>query len=161
LQESYRRGCINKATYEANLRAREPLAGPQSAGLHDEIPLRFVGRIIYVPVEINGTIAIPFVLDTGATELALPADVALTLARAGALDENDVLDARPVTLADGSTQTMERVVIRRLRVGSHTAANVPATINPAASDPLLGQSFLARFGAVTIDYQRRVLILTH
>jgi len=143
------------------LDAGAPSATPKSVGLRDEILLHFVGQSVSVPVEINGTITIPFILDRRATELALPADVALTLARAGALDENDILDARPVTLANGSTQTMQRVVIRRLKVGTRTAQNVPATINPSSSDALLGQSFLAGFGAVTIDYQRRVLILSH
>lgn len=44
---------------------------------------------------------------------------------------------RLYTLANGATQTFPRVVIREVQVGPHSIKNVPATINPAASEPLL------------------------
>ena len=172
MEASYRAGCISRELYERALanskipEAPSPTATPKhldqtlSPSDSDAIPLQFVGKDIYVPVRINGTITIPFVLDTGANELALPIDVATTLARAGALDRNDILDPRRYTFANGASQTLQRVVIRQVQVGPHSIENVPASINPAASEPLLGQSFLARFGAVTIDYQRHLLILS-
>jgi clan AA aspartic protease (TIGR02281 family) len=163
LADVYHAGCITREEYEANAKRsvamRPSLAVPQRSG-SQEIALQFAGRNIYVPVRVNGTITIPFMLDTGATELAIPFDVARTLARAGALDENDILDAEQYTLANGASQTFPRVVIRQVQVGAQTVTNVPALINPATSEPLLGQSFLARFGAVTIDYQRHLLVLS-
>jgi hypothetical protein len=38
--------------------------------------------------------------------------------------------------------------------------NVVGTANPALSDPLLGGSFLSRFGSWSIDNQRSMLILS-
>ncbi len=168
VEQSYRAGRINRATYETaihgpTISAPAPLpavatAPPVSSAI-EEIPLQAKGKSFYLPVRINGTITIPFLLDTGATALALPSDVASTLIRAGALREGDLLSDARVTLADGSTQVRPRVLIREIRVGNQTATNVAATINPAAAEPLLGQAFLSRFGSITLDYRRNMLVL--
>ena len=112
-------------------------------------------------MRINETITLPFVLDTGATDLVIPADVALTLIRAGALRSADFIGKKPYYLANGSEQIGERVIIREVKVGAHKVTNVTATINPPESELLLGQSFLSNFGAVTLDYRRLVLVLSH
>ena len=168
LEESYRAGLINRSTYEANINPTVAaptlnpgmVAGPQRTNT-EEIPFQVSGKNLYVHVRINGTITIPFILDTGANDLAIPVAVATTLARAGALERSDLLGAGRYSLADGSTQTMPRVVIREVEVGRQTIKNVSATINPAAAEPLLGQSFLARFGTVMIDYRRHLLVLAN
>jgi hypothetical protein len=46
------------------------------------------------------------------------------------------------------------------QVGEHVVGNVTASISPFQGEPLLGQSFLSKFGAVTLDYKRLVLILS-
>jgi hypothetical protein len=53
------------------------------------IPLRKKGGVYEIPVEINGVITLHFVLDTGAAEVNIPADVALTLYRAGTIRDTD------------------------------------------------------------------------
>jgi len=118
----------------------------------DEIPLQAKGKALYLPVRINDTITIPFLLDTGAEELALPVDVATTLMRAGALGSRDVLGEVGLVLADGSKQVVPRISIREVKVGNQTLRDVPATVSPSAAEPLLGQAFLSRFGSVTLDY---------
>jgi hypothetical protein len=57
-------------------------------------------------------------------------------------------------------QVPDRVILRKVRVGDHIVTNVTAFVNPPAGDLLLGQSFLSKFGAVTVDYKRLVLILS-
>jgi hypothetical protein len=47
-----------------------------------------------------------------------------------------------------------------LRVGDQRVANVTASIGPARSQPLLGQSFLSRFPSWMLDNQRQVLVLS-
>lgn len=44
-----------------------------------EIPLKKQGGVYRVPVKINGVITLDFVLDSGASEVNIPADVFLTL----------------------------------------------------------------------------------
>jgi predicted aspartyl protease len=73
---------------------------------------------------------------------------------------SDILGTGRYSFANGSSELMPKIVIRQIQVGQQTIRNVSATVNPAAADPLLGQSFLARFGTVTIDYRRHVLVLS-
>jgi len=63
-------------------------------------------------------------------------------------------------MANGSEQISDRVIIREVQVGDHSVRNVTALVSPAAGDLLLGQSFLSKFGAVTLDYNRLVLVLS-
>src|SRR5580692_589833 len=50
------------------------------------------------------TITLPFLLDTGASDLVIPADVALTLIRAGALTSGDFIGKSRYRLANGSEE---------------------------------------------------------
>jgi clan AA aspartic protease (TIGR02281 family) len=118
------------------------------------------GGTYRVPVRINDTITLPFLLDTGASDLVIPADVALTLTRAGALASSDFVGKDRYRLADGSEEMSDVVVLHEVQVGERVVRNVTATISPAQGEPLLGQSFLSNFGAVTLDYNRRVLVLS-
>jgi predicted aspartyl protease len=126
----------------------------------EEVQLEKRGSAYYVPVRINDTITLPFHLDTGADDLAIPADVALTLVRAGALRESDLIGQSSYRMANGAKEVDDVVVLREVRVGDHVIRNVRASITPAAGQLLLGQSFLSKFGAVTLDYKRRVLVLS-
>jgi clan AA aspartic protease (TIGR02281 family) len=126
----------------------------------ENVQIEKVGNTYRVPVRLNRTITLPFVLDTGATDLVIPADVALTLIRAGALRRSDFIGKRRYSLANGSEEVGDRVIIREVQVGQHAVGNVTAIVNPPASDLLLGQSFLSKFGTVTLDYKRLILLLS-
>jgi clan AA aspartic protease (TIGR02281 family) len=141
--------------------ASQPRTPPSASTSPDEIPIERHGGEYVLPVRINQTITIPFILDTGASNVVIPEDVALTLMRAGALTRDDFIGRGRATLANGSEVVEDRVVIRELKVGDHTARDVTASVSSARGDPLLGESFLSTFGVVTIDYNRLVLILSH
>jgi hypothetical protein len=125
----------------------------------EEVPIERQGNAYHVPVRINDTITLPFVLDTGAADLVIPADVALTLIRAGALKADDFVGKAIYSYANGAEDVRDRVVLREVRVGRHSVRNVTASINSLQAEPLLGQSFLSKFGTVTLDYKRLVLVL--
>ena len=126
----------------------------------EEVQIEKRGNNYYVPVQINGTITLPFLLDTGADDLAIPADLAQTLIRAGALKNSDFYDKRSYQVANGSKEVSPVVTIHDVQVGKRPIRDVDASIIPAQGVPLLGQSFLSRFGAVTVDYNRLVLVLS-
>jgi clan AA aspartic protease (TIGR02281 family) len=126
----------------------------------EEVQLEKRGSSYYVPVRINDTITLPFLLDTGAGDLAIPADVARTLIRAGALQSGDLIGKRSYQIANGSEEVSSVVNIREVRVGDHVVRNVTAGITPPNGEALLGQSFLSKFGTLTVDYKRRVLVLS-
>jgi hypothetical protein len=136
-----------------------PPSAPDLQAKEEEIPLRKEGNTYSVSVLVNGIIPIPFVLDTGAGDVLLPADVVFTLLRTGTLQSSDFISYRPYVLADGRELPSAQFKIRELQVGRHTARNVIAGVGRLGSDPLLGQSFLSRFGSATIDYKRSVLVL--
>jgi len=89
----------------------------------------------------------------------IPADVAGTLERAGTISAEDFIGSQIYTLADGSKLSGDQFRLRELQLGNHVARNVVASIGPAKSELLLGQSFLSRFGVWAIDNTRHVLIL--
>ena len=130
-----------------------------SALLAEDIPLSKKGGVYQLPVEINGVLTLNFVLDSGASEVLIPADVVLTLIRTGTIKETDFLPGQTYVLADGSTVKSPRFMLRSLKVGSRHITNVPASIGTLTSGLLLGQSFLERLGTWGIDSQRQVLML--
>jgi hypothetical protein len=113
-----------------------------------------------LPVFINGKITLDFVLDSGASDVSIPADVFSTLRRTGTISENDLLPATTYRMADGSVQQQIRFRIRSLQVGGLELRGVVGSVAPARGDLLLGQSFLQRLRSWSVDNQRRVLIIS-
>ena len=133
-------------------------APPSLSADNENIPLIKKGGVYQLPVEINGVITLHFILDTGATDVLLPADVVSTLLRTGTIKETDCLPgAAAYTLADGSAVNSQRFLLRSLKIGNRRVPNVTASIGPVSSELLLGQSFLEKLGAWGIDSQRQVL----
>jgi hypothetical protein len=94
-----------------------------------------------------------------AADVAIPEDVFLTLMRTGTIKKTDFIGPGTYVLADGSEQPSEWFVLHEVRVGDHVVRNVIANVAPVKGDPLLGQSFLSKSPAWTIDNQRHALIL--
>jgi predicted aspartyl protease len=117
------------------------------------------GGTFHVPVIINGAIRLPFIIDSGASDVTIPDDVMLTLIRTGTISHNDLLGKQSYTLADGSTVSSSRFRIRSLKVGDRVLENVIAGTTPVSGSLLLGQSFLGRFRSWSIDNGRGVLVL--
>lgn len=68
----------------------------------DQIPLEREHGVYMVPVRINETVSIPFVLDSGAAEVAIPADVFMTLLRSHSVADADFLGEGIFVTADGT-----------------------------------------------------------
>jgi predicted aspartyl protease len=132
---------------------------PASQSSSLEIALERDGGTLVAPVSINNAITLKFVIDSGASDVNITADVVLTLMRAGTIDESDFLGSRAYQLADGSTVPSQTFRIRVLKVGDLEIDNVTASIGDVKGTLLLGQSFLSRFRSWSIDNQRRVLVL--
>ena len=87
------------------------------AAYADSIPLIHSQGTLEVPVVINGKISLNFTIDSGATDVSIPAAVFSTLTRDGIVSSQDLLDKRVYKLADGSGELSQRFRIRSLRVG--------------------------------------------
>ncbi len=123
------------------------------------VPLLVEGGTYALPVSINNKLTLNFILDSGASDVSIPADVVLTLIRTGTLTSDDFLGTQTYRLADGSAVPSQTFRIRTLRVGDRLLENVKASVAPVKGSLLLGQSFLSRFRSWSIRNEQRVLIL--
>jgi hypothetical protein len=124
-----------------------------------EIPLQKQGGVYSLPVRINGVITLKFILDSGASEVTIPADVAMTLIRAGTITDNDFLPGKSYKLADGSELKSARLILREMEFGGIKISNIPCSVTPPAGDLLLGQSLLEKLHSWKLDNNRHVLIV--
>jgi clan AA aspartic protease (TIGR02281 family) len=171
------RWCLVTYGEDSGWAARQLLA-PMSAkasnsGVNESSPARFLpptggsatvalvsdGGTFKVPVTINDQLTLKFVVDSGASDVSIPADVVATLLRTETITDADFLDKQTYRLADGSTIPSQRFVIRTLKIGDKTLENVVGSIAPVTGSLLLGQSFLSRFKSWSMDNQGRRLIL--
>jgi hypothetical protein len=124
------------------------------------IPVRREGGTYVVPVLVNKAITLNFVIDSGAADVSIPADVVLTLVRTGTVQRSDFIGTQTYKLADGSTVPSTTFRIQSLTMNNVVIDNVRASIAPVAGELLLGQSFLNRFKSWSIDNARQALVLT-
>jgi tetratricopeptide (TPR) repeat protein len=124
-----------------------------------QVPLNAAGGTFEVPVEINGAITLNFVIDSGAADVTIPADVVSTLIRMGTIKPSDFIGRQTYVLADGSESPSSTFMIRSLKVGDKIVENVKGSIAPATGALLLGQSFLQHFKSWSIDNLKHELLL--
>jgi clan AA aspartic protease (TIGR02281 family) len=123
------------------------------------VPMKNDGGTFVVPVQINGAITLDFTVDSGASDVSVPADVFSTLVRTGTIRDADIIGEQTFVLADGSKSQSVTFTIRSLKVGNKIVENVRGGVVPAQGSLLLGQSFLERFRSWSIDNSKHELIL--
>jgi gag-polyprotein putative aspartyl protease len=126
----------------------------------ESIPLIHAHGTLQVPVVVNGRISLNFTIDSGATDVSIPASLFSTLTRDGIVSPQDLLDKRLYKLADGSGEISQRFRIRSLRVGKLEVRDVIASVGDSGGLLLLGQSFLSRLKSWSIDNERQTLLIT-
>ena len=159
------KGCITQA-YEKRLRE---LSGPTTAAptpLPDvtsadqaSILMEKEGGVYVVPVRFNDMITLNAIVDSGASDMSIPADIVSTLIRTKTIADQDFLGQQTYVLADGSKVPSQRFRIRSLKVGNKTVENVVASIASVNGEILLGQSFLNRFKSWSVDNEQHTLTL--
>ena len=139
----------------------DPTAGkPSAKALKDAALARAtqqfqrMGGVFVLPATVNGTSTAYFIVDSGAANVQIPEELAEEMKRNGTLTEADSLGQRRFTLADGSGLQQRIVRLRSIRIGERTMENVMASVSPARSRALLGQSFLRRLSSWKIDNVR-------
>jgi len=134
-----------------------------ATGMHvacaETVALKRERGAFVLPVVINGQITRNFMVDSGASDVTIPADVVAALSQDGTISTADFLDPQVYQLADGSVTRTRRVRIRSLRVGSVELKDVVVSVVPHAGVLLLGQSFLGRLQSWTIDNQRHLFVI--
>jgi len=124
----------------------------------ESVPLILEKGTYLVPVIINEKISLNFLVDSGASDVVIPADVFSTLIRTGTILKSDFVDVQAYQLADGTERTTKRFRIRSLRVGDIELRDVIASVSPPEGNLLLGQSFLSHMKTWAIDNEHRLLV---
>ena len=124
------------------------------------VPLQRQGRNYVVPVLINNTITLNFIVDSGASDVSIPGDVVGKLLRTGTLSDDDFIGKQTYLLADGTRAPSLTFRIRSLTVGDRLVENVIGNVAPGKGLPLLGQSFFSHFSSWSIDNANQSLVLT-
>ena len=123
--------------------------------------IRTSGNTYEIPVIINGVLAINVIFDTGASDLSLSPDVALTLYRTGTIRDSDYIGTQTYRFADGSKAKSSLFRIHTIKIGKFTIKDVQASISNSIEAPLLlGQNVLSKLGKITIDYKNHLLYIT-
>ena len=124
-----------------------PLTKDQSSGLYE------------LKASLNGVQG-NFIFDTGASGIVVNSAYYNRLQNSGQLTRADYKGAVQAVIADGSVVTGSLYNIRSLKAGNLTLYNVEVTVMPQANaGMLIGQTFLAKFGKVTLDFDNSRLIL--
>ena len=127
--------------------------------LETRIPLVKMSGGLIAPVVINNALKLNFIVDSGASDVSIPAEVFASLVQANTVTQADITGIRNYKNADGEVFQSKTFVIRSLKIGNIEAPRVQAKVSPSNAPPLLGQSFLKRFRSWSIDNSTQELIL--
>lgn len=128
--------------------------------MQDTVPIEALDGAYVVPVLVNGVLPLKFIVDSGSTDVSIPAEVAWTLKKLGAMTGADFLGSKTYMLADGSKVSSEIYRLASLKIGGLVMQDVTVRISPEKSSLLLGQSFLRRLKSWSVDNAKQVMILT-
>lgn len=121
--------------------------------------LKYESGIYKINININNSVNLDFVLDSGASVVLIPEDVFSVLVRNGTISKEDILGYKTFTIADGTSSKKPVFKIKSLTIGTITVNNIEATIGEKNSDLLLGQSFIQKFKSIKIDNASNQLII--
>ncbi|RYD51782.1 MAG: hypothetical protein EOP52_06255 [Sphingobacteriales bacterium] len=124
------------------------------------VKIKKVGSVYSIPVSLNDVLKIDFIFDSGASDVSISPDIALTLLKTGTIKKEDWLEGTFYKFADGSVAKSKRFKLRSVKIGNKVLKNITCSISNSIDAPmLLGQSVLSRFGRYTFDNNRQVLVL--
>lgn len=110
------------------------------------------GGVYLVPINVNG-LDLKFIFDTGASSICISSAEATVMVRQGQITEDDILGQQQFQDATGRVSVGTIVNLNTVEIGGIVLHNVEATVVDNIQAPLLlGQTALAKFGKISIDY---------
>lgn len=122
-----------------------------------KVSMESEGGVYLVPITVNG-LDLKFIFDTGASSICISSAEAAVMVRQGKISQDDVLGQQRFQDATGGISVGTVVNLRTVEIGGIVLQNVEATVVDNIAAPLLlGQTALAKFGKVTIDYNNNTI----
>ena len=131
-----------------------PVASSDTTTVRDSVAFTLTSnQQIIVKVGMGGWV-VDMLLDTGANESSVGADLAAKL-----IAQGDAVAAGEghVNLADGSTVTEKRIIVKSVTIGEHVLTDIPMGIVKDHATMLLGLPVLNKIGKFTIDSEHQRL----
>ena len=129
----------------------------RKVGGHTKVTMRKEGGVYLVPITVNG-LNLDFIFDTGASSICLSSAEAMVMLRQGHITRDDIVGQQQFQDATGGVSVGTIVMLHTVQIGDITLENVEANIVDNIQAPLLlGQTALAKFGKVTIDYNHNTI----
>lgn len=148
-------GCSSSGSRRRErMRDQTPTSEP-ATGKHGKTVVKMEKEdgVFYIPTEVNG-VKMRFIFDTGASMISLSQTEASFLARQGLLTEADVEGTGQFSDANGDISEGTLVRLRSVKIGDRELHDVQASVVGNMRAPLLlGQTALAKFGKISIDYK--------
>jgi clan AA aspartic protease (TIGR02281 family) len=129
---------------------RDPSSGARPVY---QIPIERMGTALLVHARVNDELSLPFLVDTGASDVSLPRWAAERLG----LDPAGNGRTREYVTANGPVEETA-LMLRSVELGGARVENVPAAIASSMDVGLLGLSFFNHF-SIHVDSARGVLLL--
>lgn len=131
----------------------------KNESLVNKFKLKYENGVYKINLNINNSVNLDFILDSGASVVLIPEDVFSVLVRNGTILKTDILGYKTFTIADGTSSKKPIFKIKSLTIGNITVADIEATIGELNSDLLLGQSFIQKFKSIKIDNMTNQLVI--
>lgn len=145
----------NRSTTITNNQKRD--RRERKVGGHTKVSMRKEGGVYLVPITVNG-LNLDFIFDTGASSISLSSAEAMVMYKQGQITQDDIVGQHQFQDATGGVSVGTIVLLRTVQIGDITLENVEASIVDNIQAPLLlGQTALAKFGKVTIDYNHNTI----
>ncbi len=156
-------GCSNKRIEKPQILEKKVEIKPQVVEI--EKPMMNIVKMLQegdgvyrIPVLIND-VQMKFIFDTGAGMISMSATEARFLYKQGTLTDEDFIETANFSDANGDITPGMVVRLRTVKIGNKTLENIKASIVDNDKAPLLlGQSALEKFGKISIDYNKSVLV---
>jgi clan AA aspartic protease (TIGR02281 family) len=118
------------------------------------------GGTYEVPCKINN-LKLNLIFDTGASDITISKTEAEFMFKNDYLSKNDIIGTSSYMIANGDIEIGTTIIFREVDLGGLILKNVKASVIENKNAPLLfGQSALSKYGKITIDNEKKVIIIT-
>lgn len=124
---------------------------------HTKVTMKKDGGVYLVPITVNG-LNLDFIFDTGASSICISSAEAMVMMRQGQISQEDIIGQQQFQDATGGISVGTVIRLHSVEIGGIELTNVEANVVDNIQAPLLlGQTALAKFGKVTIDYNNNTI----